>query len=62
MGGCGRYESVHIRVPKDGEIKEIAQGREFEQKRSYLRNYNYQKLPLEALRELVGVIEKYEKK
>lgn len=61
-GGCGRYESVHIRIPKDGEIEEIARERESEHKRSYLRNYSYQKLPLEALRELVGVIEKYEKK
>lgn len=60
--GCSRYNSVHIRIPKDGEIEEIAQEREFEHKRSYLRNYSYQKLPLEALRELVSVIEKYEKK
>lgn len=61
-GGCGRYENIHIRIPKDGETEEIEREREFEQKRSYLRNYNYQKLPLEALRELVSVIEKYEKK
>lgn len=61
-GGCSRYESVHIRVPKDGEIEEIRKEREFSRKLGYLSNYNYQKLPLEALRELVGVIEKYEKK
>lgn len=60
--GGSRSDHVHIRVPKDGEIEKIKQEREFEHKRSYLRNYSYKKLPLEALRELVSVIEKYEKK
>lgn len=61
-GANSRFDHVYIRVPKDGEIEEIKQEREFEYKRSYLRSYSYQKLPLEALRELVGVIEKYEEK
>lgn len=61
-GSGSRWDSVYIQVPKDGEIERIKQEREFDRKRSCLRNYNYQKLPLEALRELVGVIEKYEKK
>lgn len=61
-GKSSGFDHVHIRVPKDGEIEEIAQEREFEQKQSYLCNYSYQNLPLEALRELVSVIEKYEKK
>lgn len=61
-GDCDRYGRAHIRIPKDGEIEEIEQEQESEQKRSFLRGYSYQKLPLEALRELVSVIEKYEKK
>lgn len=60
--GRQKFDYVSIHLPKDGEIEKIEQEREFEQKRSYLRNYSYQKLPLEALRELVSVIEKYEKK
>lgn len=62
VGGCERYGRAHIRIPEDGEIEEIALEREFEQKRSYIRNYPLQNLPLEALRELVDVIKKYEKK
>lgn len=57
-----KYDFVRIYIPKDGDIEKIAQEREFEHKRSYLHNYSYQNLPLEALRELVDVIEKYEKK
>lgn len=61
-GANSRFDHVYIRVPKDGEIEKIKQEREFERKRSYIRNYPLQNLPLEALRELVDVIEKYEKK
>lgn len=61
-GANSRFDHVHIRVPKDGEIEKIKQEREFERKRSCIRNYPLQNLPLEALRELVDVIEKYEKK
>ncbi len=57
-----KYDYIHIRILEDGDIEKIAQEREFEHKRSYLCNYSYQKLPLEALRELVDVIGKYEKK
>lgn len=57
-----KYDYIYIRPPKDGDIEKIKQEREFEHKRSYLCNYSYQNLPLEALRELVDVIEKYEKK
>lgn len=60
--GRQKYDYVSIHLPKDGEIEKIEREREFEQKRSYIRNYPLQNLPLEALRELVDVIEKYEKK
>ena len=60
--GRQKLDYVSIHLPKDGEIERIKQEREFAHKRGFLRNYSYQKLPLEALRELVGVIEKYEKK
>lgn len=60
--GRQKHDYVSIHLPKDGEIGRIKQEIEFERKRSYLRNYSYQKLPLEAFRELVGVIEKYEKR
>lgn len=60
--GRQRHDYTSIHLPKDGEIEGIKRERESEQKRSYLRNYSYQKLPLEALRELMSVIEKYEKK
>ena len=60
--GRQKHDYVSIHLPRDGEIERIKQERESEHKRSYLRNYSYQELPLEALRELVGVIEKYEKK
>lgn len=48
-GKSSGFDRIHIRVPKDGEIEEIAQEREIEHKRSYLRNYSYENLPLEAL-------------
>lgn len=57
-----KYDYIHICPAKGEEIEKIKQEREFEQKRSYLHNYSYQNLPLEALQELVSVIEKYEKK
>lgn len=61
-GGCARYGSAHIRMPKDGEIEEIVQEKQFEQNRSYIRNYPIQNLPFEALQELVSIIKKYENK
>lgn len=60
--GRQRHDYTSIHIPKDGEIEGINREREREQKRSYIRNYPLQNLPLEALRELVSVIEKYEKK
>lgn len=60
--GRQKFDYVSIHPPKDGEVEEIELERESEQKRSYIRNYALKNLPLEALRELVGVIEKYEKK
>lgn len=60
--GSQKFEHASIRLPKDGEIEKIQREREFEHKRSYLRNYSYENLPLEALREMVDVIGKYEKK
>lgn len=60
--GRQRHDYTSIHIPKDGEIEGINREREREQKRSYIRNYPLQNLPLEALRELAGVIEKYEKK
>lgn len=60
--GGQEFDYVSIHLPKEGEIEGIKREREFEQKRSYILNYPLQNLPIEALRELVGVIEKYEKK
>ena len=60
--GRQKYDYTRIHLPKDGEIEGIKREREHEQKRRYIRNYPLQNLSLEALRELVGVIEKYEKK
>ena len=59
--GRQRFDYVSIHLPKGGEIGKIEREREFERKRSCIRNYPLQNLPLEALRELVDVIEKYEK-
>lgn len=58
--GRQKYDHTCIHLPKDGEIEGIKRERERNQKRNYIRNYPLQNLPLEALRELVGVIEKYE--
>lgn len=60
--GSQKFEHASIHLPKDGEIEKIQCEREFGRKVSYLCNYSYKNLPLEALQELVGVIEKYEKK